>query len=80
MAVRRGPSYAITTPVFTPSVEGVMGAFTQSFSSIDQSLIQISTSILNSLNSFGGGATTTGAYGATGGYYYKLLDLVSGLF
>ncbi len=81
MAVRRGPSHAVTTPILTPSVEGITGAFTQSFSSIDQSLIQISTSILNSLNSFGGGATTT--YGGTTGgyYYYKLLaDFMSGLF
>ena len=74
MAVRRGPSYAITTPILTPSITGIT-------SSIDDSIIQISTSILNSFSSFSsGGATTTGATGATGGYYYKLLDLVSGLF
>jgi hypothetical protein len=82
MAARRGPSYAVTTPILTPSVEGITVPFVQSFSSIDDSIIQLSTSMLNSLTSFSsGGVTTTGGYGATGGYYYKLLtDLLSGLF
>ncbi len=81
MVVRRGPSHAITTPILTPSVQGSTGPFVQFFSSFDQSLIQMSTSILNSLNSFGGGATFTGTGGTTGGYYYKLLaDFMSGLF
>mgnify|MGYP005821016355 CR=1 FL=1 len=80
MAVRRGPSYAVTTPILTPSAAGMAGAFTQFFSSMDQSIIQFSTSMLNSLTSFGGGTTTTYG-GTTGGYYYKLLaDFMSGLF
>jgi hypothetical protein len=79
MAVRRGPNHAqVFTTLLAPFAQSILG-IGQSFDNI---LLQFQNSLLQSTTSFAipgiTGATGAGAYGTQ--YYYKLLDLLSGLF
>jgi hypothetical protein len=78
MAVRRGPSYAS----FANMSQSLLGLG----QGLDNFLIQMQNSLMQSTTSFASPGTTVGTTAAagaaaTGGYYYKLVaDLLSGLF